>query len=47
VATDGSISEIQGGVGNGDKIKFWKEGWIDHIPLMESFPDLFIISNSM
>lgn len=28
-------------VGNGDKIKFWKGRWIDHIPLMESFSDLF------
>ncbi|KAL3355533.1 hypothetical protein AABB24_019554 [Solanum stoloniferum] len=33
-------------VGNGNKIKFWRDGWIDQIPLSESFPDLFSICNN-
>jgi len=33
-------------IGNGNKIKFWRDGWIDQIPLSESFPDLFSICNN-
>ena len=33
-------------VGNGNKIKFWRDGWIDQVPLSESFPDLFSICNN-
>ncbi|WMV25622.1 hypothetical protein MTR67_019007 [Solanum verrucosum] len=33
-------------VGNGNKIKFWRDGWIDQIPLSESIPDLFSICNN-
>ncbi|WMV31780.1 hypothetical protein MTR67_025165 [Solanum verrucosum] len=30
-------------VGNGNKTKFWKDGWIDQTSLRELFPDLFLI----
>ena len=34
-------------VGNGNKIKFWRDGWIDQVTLTESFPDLFSICKNL
>lgn len=33
-------------VGNGNKIKFLKDRWIDQTPLGQSFPDLFSICDN-
>lgn len=33
-------------VGDGKRIKFWKGAWKEQRPLMEIFPDLFILSNN-
>ncbi|KAG5622408.1 hypothetical protein H5410_007626 [Solanum commersonii] len=33
-------------VGNGNKTKFWKDGWIDQTSLRELFPDLYLISEN-
>ncbi|WMV11609.1 hypothetical protein MTR67_004994, partial [Solanum verrucosum] len=37
---------LQKRVGDGKRIKFWKDAWKEQSPLMEIFPDLFIVSNN-
>ncbi|WMV29916.1 hypothetical protein MTR67_023301 [Solanum verrucosum] len=37
---------LQKRVGDGKRIKFWKDAWKEQSPLMEIFPDLFILSNN-
>ena len=39
-------SQISFSVGNGRKIKFWKDKWCEGEPLCDSFPSLFALSNS-
>ena len=33
-------------MGTGDKIHFWKDGWINDAPLKSQFPDLFMLSKA-
>ncbi|XP_022019589.1 uncharacterized protein LOC110919632 [Helianthus annuus] len=35
------VGMIKGSVGNGTKIRFWIDPWIDHMPLKQRFPSLF------
>ncbi|WMV07424.1 hypothetical protein MTR67_000809 [Solanum verrucosum] len=37
---------LQKRVGDGKRIKFWKDAWKEQSPLMEIFPRLFILSNN-
>ncbi|WMV19366.1 hypothetical protein MTR67_012751 [Solanum verrucosum] len=37
---------LQKRVGDGKRIKFWKDAWKEQSPLMEIFPDVFILSNN-
>ncbi|WMV42377.1 hypothetical protein MTR67_035762 [Solanum verrucosum] len=38
---------LQKRVGDGKRIKFWKDAWKEQSPLVEVFPDLFILSNNL
>ena len=31
-------------VGDGEKVKFWKDKWCETIPLSEAFPSLFALA---
>lgn len=33
-------------IGDGKSKRLWKDAWKEHIPLMETFPDPFILSNN-
>ena len=39
-------SKLSFSVGNGKRIKFWKDKWCGDEPLNVSFPSLFALSNS-
>ena len=33
-------------VGDGEKVKFWKDKWCETIPLCEAFPSLFALASN-
>ena len=42
----GISNKISFVVGNGKRVKFWKDKWCGDTPLCHSFPSLFAISSS-
>lgn len=40
------MKEIRFNVGEGGRVKFWKDDWCGNVPLLEEFSHLFVVRDN-